>query len=482
MTDKLSLNLSAFESFVTEKGWSKWGQKEIEHGYQVTVTDGIERLHVNFYNKGTILPQGKSGPMKAAVTEWANLRQSGIKAVPTSSHEIEPRQNRTAKYIVIPTLVEAIRDVIFTLPGNVVEKELSGSAEFYRAEIRDSSQRLMITQYTSGTLMIQGLSSQLFEDTCETLDRHLTQPFSDRAARYVPDEIALTTTSIYLKTPEAENEAAHWLFSKLDKHIYEFLYKNDQLTLLAAAGVRNAFQSAQALEDYSVVVMPFARAYEGFLIRLAIHLGLTSEDALSQKSKDIVVQTWLDAIKLRLTDRQRYLADAETINTAWLCRHKVVHSDHFLPKVMKSFGEADSEIDMFLRAMKRGYHVFVELNIKLSPAEVPQKEPAKKAAELPKEENRSEHENVDVESLRKKLEADGFTVRVLAENKRNIWEILDKHKLEVFAPRNPEGRLIIQGREANDFRNQYISLIEPKKALPQEKGAWIGVDEIISEE
>ena len=303
MSNKWEFFLGEFRKFIQQKNWQIISEKDIEFAHQVTVTDGILRLPINFYSTGKILIQGKPCEMKSAITEWANLMQSGITS-PVPIAEVF-RPNRISKYLVLQENLEKIRQVVLALDGEVNEREVTGLAEVYRIENKIEGNRVTITQFASGTLMVQGLSSTLFDTVCEILDKHLTQSLTERANRFLPGDNERSTVSAYLEQPEAENESIKWLLQQLDKEVSGFLYENDNRTLLAAAGVRNAFEKAQEkLPDYSVVVMPFAKPFEGFLMKLAIHLGLTSEDILAQKANEIEVGNWIIQIKDRLPDKK----------------------------------------------------------------------------------------------------------------------------------------------------------------------------------
>jgi hypothetical protein len=380
MADQITCNINALEHFLQEKGWAIFSQKDIGHSRQVIVTDGSTRLPVNFYHTGKIVVQGKPSEMKTTLTEWANRLQAELRS---ESVGAPARQNRVAKYLVIPGNIDKIHDVVRRLPGEVIEKETGGPAEVYRVEARHEEHRVTITQYSSGTLMVQGLSSPYFDTVCEALDEHLTQSFSDRAGRFIVGKTQHTAVTVYLEQPEAENEALQWLLQQIDQSVLDFLYENDQRTLLAAAGVWNAFQKTnQPLPDYSVVVMPFAKAFEGFLISLAIHLELTTGNALKQRANKIEIGNWLDTIKSRLPDVKRYGEIHAALEDAWQCRHKALHSDFAHPwSTLKTLNEAEQEIATILRAMKRAHRVFVEQGVKLvsssPPTEVqPQPKPS----------------------------------------------------------------------------------------------------------
>lgn len=474
MTDRVSTNLKALERFLEERGWRIFSQKDIDYGLQVIVTDGNMRLPVNFYNTGKIVVQGKSCKMKTILTEWTNLIQAGLSSEVTAGTPAP--QNRVAKYLVIPDNIDKIHQVVLNLPGEVIDREVGGPAEIYRVEVRHNNYRVIITQYGSGTLIVQGLSSPHFDAVCEVLDEHLFQSFVERATRFIAGEAERNTAAAYLEKPEAENEAARWLLEQINQDVLNFLYENDRRTLLAAAGVRNAFQNtSQPLPDYSVVVMPFAKSFEGFLMRLAVHLGLTTEDALRRKANEIEIGAWIETIKARLPDAKRYGEIHAALEAAWQCRHKALHSDFAHPlSTLKTFVEAEQEVATILRAMMRAHRVFVKEGLKL--ASVQSSEESARA--IPKPEAEYKYERVNREYLRQQLEADGLSVSVQSEGRKNVWEIITP-ELTVIAPRAQEGLLIIKGSKSEEFCEKYKAFLTGESpGLGQTAPpARIGVDE-----
>lgn len=454
MAANLESNIAEFKQWIAERGWQILSERSIEHGEQISISDGINQASVNLYQTGKILAQGKASPLKTAVTEWANLFQAAIKAQPTKA---EPKaQNRSAKYLVLPDRVSEIQAVVKSLSDEVNLRPATGPAELYRAEVRRAHQRITITQYDSGTLLVQGASSPQFEAVCEILDQHLIQSFSDRAARYIPAPVEQTAATTYLAKPEAENEATHWLLQQIDRAALEFLYPNDQSTLIAAAGVRNAYAKPHdALPDYSVIVMPFAKAYEGFVIRLAVLLDLAKSEDLKQKASEIEIGAWLVSIRARLPDIQRYGEISDTLNAAWGCRNKAVHSDPGYPmSILKSFGEAEQEIATILRAMKRAHRLFAIEKLVLVPAPEPK---AKTVAERTKP-----YAHVDREAFKAELLRDGVPVEEQEAGRQNLWEVNQKPELFVLAPRKDEGVIIVKGAQAEAFKLKYRTWLEPK--------------------
>lgn len=251
--------------------------------------------------------------------------------------------------------------------------------------VTDGIDQFPINFYYKGAILPQGNSGVMKTAITAWVDLRqnggkTVSAVSEKSGRKEIELRNSYTAKYIMENPEARNVAARWLYAQIDKQVLDFLYPNDRNTLMAAALVRNAFEnSAQILEDYWVIVMPFAKPYEGFLIKLAVHLGLTTEEALSQKSKTIVVGEWLEAIKTRLPDIKRYAEAANAIITGWDCRCKAIHSDPAYDlKTLESFSEADREISIILRAIDRGYRVFVGKDIKLKPGRFHRRETRKR--------------------------------------------------------------------------------------------------------
>ncbi|CAG1023262.1 partial Ribonuclease HIII, partial [Methylococcales bacterium] len=222
-----------------------------------------------------------------------------------------------------------------------------------------------------------------------------------------------------------------------------------------------------------VVVMPFAKVYEGFLIRLAEHLGLADRQVLSRKSNTIEIGAWLDSIRNRLPDVKRYTEIADSLAAGWSCRNKAMHSDFAYPlSTLKSFAEAEQEISTILRAMGRAHHVFVREALALLPGQSMKSEKQSRPTEPEAERH---FPDVDQEQLRKKLEIDGMPVESRKNDPKSLWSITLKPDLLVIALRDPLGTVIIKGKQTDEFCAKYSVYLEAVKLV--QSGARIGVDE-----
>lgn len=478
MTDIMQNRTNNLQKIIQQNGWGIMNDKEIGYGHQYIITDGASQVPVNIYTTGIINVQGKDSDLKSKLQEWTNLELSGI-SDKRSQTQFEDTKSRTAKFLVIPTNRSIIRDeVIPIIPAEIVFREAMGAAEEYRVEIRDDISRVTVTQYESGTLMIQGVSSPLFEQVCEVLDEHLVQTFSDRAARFIPGNKERQAASAYLDLPESENEAVQWLTTQIDRKAIDFLYPNDQQTLAAAAGVRNAVRATeQDLPDYSVIVMPFAKAYEGFLIKLSAHLKIVNEDNIRQRADSIEIGGWLETIKRRIPDQKRYAEICNTLDAAWGCRNKAIHSDPGHPlSVLANYNEAEQEIITILRAIGRTHRLFVVEGIELGPEKKRPQTTQNKKTETEK------FKDADVQGLQERLIQDGIPIVIQTQGRDNLWEY-QSETLLVVAPSSQPGLIIVKGSDRSSFVDSYQRFLKPIQPNTPPRNSdtspqiWIGVDE-----
>src|SRR5260370_9025734 len=86
---KLQANLEALRAFIQSKGWTIVGEKEIQSGYQLKVTDGITRIPVDFFTTGRALIHGKPCVIRSELKSWWDARK------PSFPHQPAPTDTST---------------------------------------------------------------------------------------------------------------------------------------------------------------------------------------------------------------------------------------------------------------------------------------------------------------------------------------------------------------------------------------------------
>jgi ribonuclease HIII len=84
---KLQANIDALREFVEGQGWTVVDEKEIQSGYQLTITDGISKVPVAFFSSGKALIQGKPSALQNELKSWWYSRKtpSPLPATPTAT-------------------------------------------------------------------------------------------------------------------------------------------------------------------------------------------------------------------------------------------------------------------------------------------------------------------------------------------------------------------------------------------------------------
>lgn len=504
----LEENIEALRVFARDQNLQIFSEQKIEHGQQLTIVDQSARVPINFFTTGTISVQGKNSELKSKLQEWANLRRSSA----SSGHSVAStgqmdNNNRSSRYIVPPAQFQTIRtEVIDQFQAVVSYRSTTQEAEVYRAEIQRGAERVTATQFQTGTLFVQGRSSSLFEDLCDALDQRLSQSFADRAVRFLPEDTAQSTRTV-LESTTVEKDAWLWARTQLSSEVFEFLWTHDRQTVASGAGILMAVrETRRELEEFSPVVMPFGKTFEGFIAKLSVHLDLVTEEKIKESVENITIGAWIAVLAEQTPDLRRYGFAVDAIKAAWGSRNKCMHADPKQPMPIRSLEEAAQEIDSILRGMKKAYDVYIAQEVKLKTKQ--KKQPSSAEASPPTESKTSQSptsalagdaaykerfDSVDVEQLATQLLRDGYELTRPGPDGRTIWE-LKRPNLEVYCAVKSPGRVTVKGEGGLSFTAQYRQILEsstvsigmaaeeelfpePTPEAPETREGWIGVDE-----
>lgn len=460
MQENQAIQLSALRTLAQQRGWKVTSGKPVPHGLQVVVDDGVHKTILNFFDSGKIVIQGRESPLKEELSRWVEFIRIKRDSLPDRPNEPAASSGRVTKYHVRYDQIDKIRSLIFSFPG-LQAKNTTGAAELYRVEVYQGQEKVTITQYQSGTLLIQGASNQLFDYICDALDQHLNQPFVDRAIRYLTHEDQRLAAAQYLEDPEAENMALEWLNDNLENGLLNFLHPKDRQTLISAAGIRNYCKNRR-MPDYSPMVMPFGKALEGLILKLVEFLNISKDE-----NEETGVRDLLKKLSNEIGSKNRQAKDAITaLAAAWESRNKAMHSNpaHAL-STLSTFRLADQEVTTIIRAMNRAYIILAQSNS--APVGSNNNNNSgtnslhnSKTSRI--ESNKDEsmiYDDVDRNYLRQKLIKDGYNVPLQPEGRKNEWEI-KQSGFYLFAPRNVPGRVIIKGPQASDFVEKYKDILK----------------------
>jgi hypothetical protein len=281
--------------------------------------------------------------------------------------------------------IEKVKQLLSGLGMRTIVQEAPGQSLIFRIDMykdtERAKERVVASQYKNGTLQVQGKGA-LFDSVCLQLQTALLQSFAERGAQFVPDSERHALFE-HMNRPQTERMALEWAYKYLGEQVFEFLEMNDRETYLSGAGLFLSIQEMKLqLPDYSIVVMPFARAYEGFIIQLAFQLGITTQETMLANAKVTKIGEYLKQIKDKIerTDKTQYGHLIDALQSAWRgVRNKVMHSDHANPHPYTQLSYAEQDIQAIHRAISLGYGYLLERGI-VQQAET-QEQPSKQEAE-----------------------------------------------------------------------------------------------------
>lgn len=195
----------------------------------------------------------------------------------------------------------------------------------------------------------------------------------------MPDNTS-SDLSEYLKQLRSVRESYETsLKQKIGGRTFDFLENHIQGLLVDSEAVKSILNSSNLpydlniIDDYSFVVFPAAKAYEGFLKQLSVKAKFTTV----KKRKNVLITRRLlevepdfgigkifneqdnPKIKSALKDKSRYKSYPDLMRTAWdLCRCDILHYDFSNP-VKRRRNQIEDELSMIYRAIKCGYEGYI---------------------------------------------------------------------------------------------------------------------------
>lgn len=260
-----------FEKHSVQKSY-QLNRKEEAMFLRLDISNLIEVVNVDIYKTGSINIGGKKSGLK---TEFEELKTEFEKN-PTLC--ISPKQIRscTAQYkfikedvfLKIKTMFSTFSDCTVT-----IEEKESGNIN-YLAKIQKDESKVTATQFHNGTLLLQGKEDFLFDNLCEAIEKNANPSQEEVAARFVSGNEENLKYFSARYTPELIRVAEEQVKTKLGI-AYDFLDEHDKKYLIAAHCL---CLTEIPLPEYSPLVMPASKAFEGFVKKTLVSIGLVEKD------------------------------------------------------------------------------------------------------------------------------------------------------------------------------------------------------------
>jgi hypothetical protein len=269
---------SFFSNYCKSKGYQVDPKTNENGDTRLEISNLKERVILTIYHTGSIVTGGKKSVLRA---EFEKLKQQ-ITDDPQSLIGSSPHKLKacSTKYdIVLPEIMEQIKDRLSTFDSNfeIVQKE--SSPIYYVAKLIKLNSAITITQYHTGTLLLQGKEDALFNECCDFIEKVADPDEHDVVIRFLSsDEKSLEDFTARF-TPKLLELAEFSAREKVGVGL-EYLELHDRKWFIASECLRIV---EIPLPEFSPLVMPASKAFEGFAKKILVDIGLYEPDHFKAK-------------------------------------------------------------------------------------------------------------------------------------------------------------------------------------------------------
>jgi hypothetical protein len=324
---------------------------------RLTVSNLIEKIHVDIYSTGSIVI---GGSQKQSLHKEFDEQKQKVKADPDILSQVKQKATKacTAKYnILLQTKRDEIKNAFLNFEEAKKTYDNPTPSEDYRLKIEGAITSLAITQFKNGTLLLQGKEGNLFDEACELIEKTATPSQQEVITRFISsDEEALQKFSSRY-TPTLLENAENNLRSRIGD-AFNFLEAFDQKYLIASECLRLC---DILLPEYSAVVMPASKAFEGFTKKLLIKIGFYPANHFASKTANLSkLNDKTHPDRTTLISKEKYAGTYldNLSNALDKTRNFMMHSDSSAVTKVNTLQEASDKLDDILDNLKEIFNYF----------------------------------------------------------------------------------------------------------------------------
>ena len=334
-------------------------QSEESNNLRLDISNLRERTIVKIYYNNTVQVQGKKNTLKDEMevlkTKFEDNPQSFI-----GSEKQEIKACATRYDILLLSLREEIKESLNTLEARMEIAESPNSTIEYRAKIIRNDSSLTLTQFYNGTLLLQGKTDKLFDDNCNLVERIANPSEKEIISRFISSDeknLKIFTTKY---TPALIDLAEANVKKKL-VNIYDYLESHDRKWFVASECLCLA---KIPLPEFSPLVMPASKAFEGFSKKILVDIRLVEADHFKRTGANFSpLNNSGNPKRKAICERERH---ADTmLKKIDLClkmnRHFMMHSDESKITKVDLQDEAENKVNGIFEETKEIFDYFNNL-------------------------------------------------------------------------------------------------------------------------
>ena len=348
-----------FRKYCRENSYQVKPSENDANDWRLEISDFRERTIVIIYHTGCIVVGGRSNRLKK---EFDELKQK-FDSNPQDFLGNETRKTRACatRYAVILTEIrERIKGNLRKCKAALEITDNPSSAIGYRAKITATGKALTLTQYNNGTLFLQGKEDTLFHNTCDWIEKIANPAENEVIARFISCDERNLEHFCAKYTPKLLELAEKIVREELGD-TYEYLETHDQKWFIASECLCLA---KIPLPEFSPLVMPASKAFEGFAKKLLVGIGLFEVDHFKRKNANFSTLNDRTHLKRRaICDKEKY--GDTMLKKISLCldtnRNFMMHSDESKITKVDSQEKAEEKVDSIFKDTKEIFDYFNDL-------------------------------------------------------------------------------------------------------------------------
>jgi len=319
-----------------------------------------ERAIVDIYNTGAIVVQGKQTNLKSEMDNIKeDIEHNPDKFLVPKISDVKPCATRYD--IMLPQLRMQIKELFNVSEGEVNISDNPTQDIEYRAKITKDGYSVTITQYRNGTLLLQGKSDPLFHGFCDQIEEIAKPSDKEVIARFISSDQHSLDLFVAKYTPQLIEIAEHKSRELIGEDVYNYLELHDRKWLIASMCL---CLLKIPLPEYSPLVMPASKAFEGFVKKLLVDIGLFPKDHFRQKIATFsALNDPKDPNRISICSKEMH-ADTVLRNID-IClktyRHFVMHSDNSQITKIDTYEEAQTKFNRILEDIKSFFNYFNDI-------------------------------------------------------------------------------------------------------------------------
>jgi hypothetical protein len=311
---------------------------------RIDVSNLVDSINLTLYPTGSLVVGGKASKLKE---EFDGLNQK-IKENPEvlGGGDLKAPVACGAKYNVLLNETRLkIKEALGHIDHALQLHEKPTPSEEYRAKLTNGGMSAYVTQYTNGTLFLQGKDDTLFALVCDTIEENGTPTEEEIIARFFSsdDESLAKFTAAY--TPDLLVHAEKALRERIGDDIFNFLESHDQKWFVASECLRIA---NIALPEFSPIVMPASKGFEGFIKKLLTAVGFYSPNHFDSKTATFApINDRTNPTRAAFVAREKY-AETHLIKISTSLdtnRNFMMHSDGSKITKLETYDEAVTKLE-----------------------------------------------------------------------------------------------------------------------------------------